>query len=136
MEDIYSGRVKTVANSRLTIELTHSQSACGGCAVASLCHGTDRCEMLVDAGGCGEVFEVGDEVLLTPDVRSKYRAILYCILLPLALMFLVAVSFYLCHMPQWILALGAVVVPVIYYGLLYLVRHRVESSVKWIVTRL
>lgn len=123
-ETLHHGTVKAVEPDRLTIAI-HDELSCDGCAVAAFCGKGNQGEMTVAAVDASD-FRPGDRVEVSATTPSQQAAIIWALILPLAL-FLGLVFFS---------AAAALASVMVYYGVLYLFRDKLQNSLHWKIRKI
>ena len=102
-------------------------SACSSCSARGLCRSSESKEKLIDVRGHYPTLEVGDSVTLQGSVRQGLRASVLAYVIPLILM-TIALFIGVRQGGEGIGALAALLVLVLYYGVLFLLRDRIEKK--------
>lgn len=98
-------------------------SACSSCSARQLCRSSESKEKVIDVRGYFPTLHVGDSVMLEGSVRQGLRASVLAYVVPLILM--LTGLFVGTHLAgEATGALAALLVLVLYYGVLYLLRNK------------
>jgi len=102
-------------------------SACSSCSARQLCRSSESKEKLIEVRGHYPTLQVGEKVTLSGSVRQGLRASFLAYILPLVLM-LIAL-FWGTHLGgDGAGALAALLILILYYGILYLLRDKLSKS--------
>lgn len=108
-------------------------SACSSCSARSLCRSSESKEKVIEVRGYYPTLHVGDKVTISGSVRQGLRASMLAYVVPLVLMLIVL--FAGTHLGgEGIGALSALLMLAIYYGILYLMRHKLGKQFKFSLT--
>ncbi len=121
--------VHTVSPYEVIVRIEQS-SACASCSAAKFCTaGEHRQHLLPVAQPLGHAFVPGQEVTLYGHNTFGLKAVWWACVLPLILFVVVAVvSYSVWHLPEWVCALAALGTLVLYGGVLWLLRHKMERT--------
>lgn len=103
------------------------ETACAACAAASLCHSAEHKEKVVEAH-CSDAsrYQKGQEVTVVGDVSLGLQAVLWTYVVPLVLLMTVLMGASRLAGSDGVAALAALASLVPYYGVLYLLRDRLQ----------
>lgn len=102
-------------------------SACSSCSARQLCRSSESKEKLIEVRGHHPTLQVGEKVTLSGSVRQGLRASYWAYVVPLVLM-LIALFVGTHFGGDGTGALAALLMLVIYYGILYLLRDKFSNS--------
>jgi len=125
----HSGIVESISEGCVQVRILQT-SACAACKVAGHCHASESKEKIVDVLNVADVshLKVGDNVVVSASRDVANRALLlgfgvpFLILLSVLLVMLQLVS------DEGLAALAALLALLPYYGLLYLMRDRIQQK--------
>jgi len=125
----HSGIVESISEGCVQVRILQT-SACAACKVAGHCHASESKEKIVDVLNVADVshLKVGDNVVVSASRDVANRALLlgfgvpFLILLSVLLVMLQLVS------DEGLAALAALLALLPYYGLLYLMRERIQQK--------
>ncbi len=118
-----------VSHDKLSL-LLDSETDCSGCAIASFC-GQSKATPIEIVTSRASDYAVGQKVIVSVSVSSRYRALTICILLPLFAMMLTVVAASLCGASDLMIALLSLGAIMVCFLLIWLLRHRLDNSVRW-----
>ena len=103
------------------------ETACAACAAASLCHSAEHKEKVVEAH-CSDAsrYQKGQEVTVVGDMSLGLQAVLWTYVVPLVLLMTVLMGASRLAGSDGVAALAALASLVPYYGVLYLLRDRLQ----------
>ena len=102
-------------------------SACSSCSARQLCRSSESKEKLIEVRGHYPTLRVGDGVTLVGSVRQGLRASLLAYVVPLVLMLVVLFAVTRSY-GEAAGASAALLVLVLYYGVLYLLRNKLGEE--------
>ena len=125
----HSGIIESISEGCVKVRILQT-SACAACKVAGHCHASESKEKIVDVLNVADVshLKVGDNVVVSASRDVANRALLlgfgvpFLILLSVLLVMLQLVS------DEGLAALAALLALLPYYGLLYLMRDRIQQK--------
>lgn len=105
------------------------ETSCSGCAVASVCHSSEKQEKDIDVA-CTDAarYAVGQEVVLVGQVGLGLRATLWAYAVPVVLLMAVLMLTYSVTRSEGEAAVAAVLSLIPYYMVLYLLRERLQRT--------
>lgn len=110
-------------------------SDCSGCAVRSLCHpvgkSSETTEITVSAESMRQHPVPGMHVEIGLPASERYKAIITALGIPCALLAAVAITLPAAGIGQETSALCALCAVAVYYGVLYLMRRKVNDRFRW-----
>lgn len=120
--------VEELSESKVILSVDDDATECGGCALASFCAPERSCRVELPLDGHRHV-KVGAQVEILAPESVRWRAILYCLVLPVLFAGLAAAAVAVADGSELMVALAVVCAPVLYF-LLFVVlggRHAGES---------
>ena len=129
----HDGVVIKTEGTKVTVRFVQS-SACSGCHAKGICSSQDSAEKVVVAEGYGVPYQVGEAVNIIVSNRMAWQAVRYAFAIPLV----VALVVLFCAVPLWgeiAGCLAAIGILVLYYLVLFLLRHRLGSEVEFTLER-
>ena len=125
----HSGIVESIREGCVQVRILQT-SACAACKVAGHCHASESKEKIVDVLNVGDTsrLKVGDSVVVSASRDVANRALLLGFGLPFLI--LVSVLFIMLQLvsDEGLAALAALSALLPYYGLLYLLRDRIQQK--------
>lgn len=123
----HEGIVTGITSSHILVRILQ-QSACAGCHAASLCATAEQKEKIIEVKNDGSPVRIGDKVVVTLAAKSGYKALWLTAVLPLLLIVLSLVVTSWADASELVMGLCALLVPVVYYILLYFYRDRLKKQ--------
>ena len=123
----HEGIVTGITPSHILVRILQ-QSACAGCHAASLCATAEQKEKIIEVKNDGTPVRTGDKVVVTLAAKSGYTALWLTAVLPLLLIVLSLVVTTWAGASELVTGLCALLVPVVYYILLYFYRDRLKKQ--------
>ena len=124
-----SGVVESISEGCVQVRILQT-SACAACKVAGHCHASESKEKIVDVLNVGDTsrLKVGDSVVVSASRDVANRALLLGFGLPFLI--LVSVLFIMLQLvsDEGLAALAALSALLPYYGLLYLLRDKIQQK--------
>lgn len=104
--------------------------ACQHCSAQNGCLILSSRDRIIDVAEerHGPGFEIGEKVEVCIKTHSGLRAVLYAYVLPAVCLMSVVITLYLLHTEEGIIALSAITTLGVYFLMLYLFRHRIDSK--------
>lgn len=134
---VHTGLVKQIEGARVSVTIT-SQSACGTCHARQACGLAETQEKIVDVVTPDAAqFSVGEEVVV--GVRRRIGALSVGLAYVGALVVLLVVLFVGIGLLDWTeraAAWASLVGVVLYYGVLWLFRKKIENSIQFTITKI
>ena len=125
----HSGIVESIREGCVQVRILQT-SACAACKVAGHCHASESKEKIVDVLNVGDTsrLKVGDSVVVSASRDVANRALLLGFGLPFLI--LVSVLFIMLQLvsDEGLAALAALSALLPYYGLLYLLRDKIQQK--------
>ena len=125
----HSGIVESISEGCVQVRILQT-SACAACKVAGHCHASESKEKIVDVLNVGDAshLKVGDGVVVSASRDVANRALLLGFGVPFLI--LVSVLFIMLQLvsDEGLAALAALLALLPYYGLLYLMRDRIQQK--------
>ena len=119
----HEGIVESIGADSVSVRILQA-SACSSCSARGLCRSSESKEKLIEARGHYPTLKVGDSVVLHGSVRQGLRASMLAYVVPLVL--LTVALFVGTHLDgEAAGALAALMVLVLYYGVLYRLRDKI-----------
>ncbi len=129
------GVVEEIADGRISVRISQ-QSACSLCKVAGACHASDRKEKIVDVYDSSDTtLKPGDAVVVSTNGSVGRKAVLIAYTLPLIILMtaiLAGKQLLDSDAAAALLGLGCLAP---YFVGLYLLRHRLQSVLKFSISR-
>lgn len=109
-------------------------SACASCKVAGYCNAAEAKEKIVDVFQTkGSSLKVGDAVTVSASGDAAARALLWAFGLPFLLMVTVLVLVLWQTHDEGVAAISGLLSLIPYYGLLFLLRHRMRRKMAFVI---
>lgn len=124
----HEGIVTGITESHILVRILQ-QSACVGCHAASVCATAEQKEKIIEVEKPDTPVQIGQKVVVTLAAKAGYRALWFTAILPLLLIILSLVVTTLCHAGELVTGLCALLVPVLYYAILYRYRDRLKKQI-------
>ena len=125
----HSGIIESISEGCVKVRILQT-SACAACKVAGHCHASESKEKIVDVLNVGDAshLKVGDGVVVSASRDVANRALLLGFGVPFLI--LVSVLFIMLQLvsDEGLAALAALLALLPYYGLLYLMRERIQQK--------
>ncbi len=128
----HSARVIDVKPGLLTVEVDAAGDECACCGLARVCNGSNgqRLTVRCDDGSAGR-FSKGQLVRISTSGRSRLRAVVLLLVIPLVAMFGSALAVTACGGGDAAVALVSLAAVSLCFALLWVFRARIDGSVKW-----
>lgn len=111
-------------------------SACVSCKVAGYCNASEAKEKLVDVYvDSTDGLKMGQNVTVATEGKVAARALLWAFAVPLLLMLTVLILTLLQTGDEGWAAIGALLSLIPYYGVLYLMRHRMRRQIAFYIEK-
>lgn len=125
----HAGIVESIGEGCVQVRILQT-SACAACKVAGHCHASESKEKIVDVMNVGDVshLKVGDSVVVTASRDVANRALLLGFGVPFLILVSVLVIMLQVVSEEGLAALAALAALLPYYGLLYLMRDRIQQK--------
>ena len=125
----HAGIVESIGEGCVQVRILQT-SACAACKVAGHCHASESKEKIVDVFNVGDVshLKVGDSVVVTASRDVANRALLLGFGVPFLILVSVLVIMLQLVSEEGLAALAALAALLPYYGLLYLMRDRIQQK--------
>jgi len=124
----HEGVVDSIEEGCVHVRILQS-TACGACKVAGYCHAAEAKEKLIDVYTTrATTYQVGDAVTVSTSQKVVARALLWAFGLPFVLMIAVLLLVLWQTGNEGLAAQSSLLVLVPYYGLLFLLRHRMRRQ--------
>lgn len=124
----HGGVVDSIEEGCVHVRILQS-TACGACKVAGYCHAAEAKEKLIDVYTTrATTYQVGDAVTVSTSQKVVARALLWAFGLPFVLMIAVLLLVLWQTGNEGLAAQSSLLVLVPYYGLLFLLRHRMRRQ--------
>ena len=131
----HEGIIDSIEEGCVHVRILQS-TACGTCKVAGYCHAAEAKEKIIDVYTThAKTYQVGDTVTVTTSQAVATRALLWAFGLPFILMIVVLVLVLWQTGNEGLAALSSLLVLVPYYGLLFLLRHRMRQQMAFEIER-
>lgn len=125
----HDGEIIALEKGKIKVRII-SKSACASCHAKSACGAGDAKEKIIDVVSDGEnhSFSVGDKVIVSITQKMGKKAVALGFAIPFLLMVLVA--FFTLHsgFSEAFSALAALAVVVVYYGVVYLLKNKIDKQ--------
>ncbi len=128
------GTIKSINNQHLIVKII-SQSACSSCHAKGSCTSSEQKEKEIEVEYSGNIFGIGEEVLVVATSAQGYKAVLFAYLIPIILLVTSLILLSSISKEEATAALGSLLLLVPYYGLLYHYRHRLKNSFHFMVQK-
>lgn len=125
----HDGIVDSIEEGCVHVRILQS-AACGACKVAGYCNAAEAKEKLIDVFTARATnYQVGDTVTVSVSQSMASRALMWAFGLPLVLMIVVLVFVLWQTGNEGLAAQSSLLVLIPYYGLLFLLRHRMRQQI-------
>lgn len=125
----HDGIVDSIEEGCVHVRILQS-TACGACKVAGYCNAAEAKEKLIDVFTARATnYQVGDTVTVSVSQSMASRALMWAFGLPLVLMIIVLVFVLWQTGNEGLAAQSSLLVLIPYYGLLFLLRHRMRQQI-------
>ncbi len=128
------GTIKSINNQHLIVKIV-SQSACTSCHAKGACSSSEQKEKEIELEYSGNIFSIGEEVLVIATLAQGYRALLFAYVLPLILLVSSLILLSSVSKDEATAALGSLLLLVPYYWILYHCRHKLKNSFHFMVQK-
>lgn len=126
----HDGIVAAIDGRHIQVRILQS-SACGGCKIAGHCSASEMKEKVIDVFADSAAYDVGQQVVVSVASTVARRALLLGFALPLLLLVGVLVCMLIAGYDEQQAGLVSLLSLLPYYGLLWLLRRRVERKVSF-----
>ena len=125
----HSGVVESISEGCVQVRILQT-SACAACKVAGHCHASESKEKIVDVLNAGDTsrLKVGDSVIVSASRDVANRALLLGFGVPFMILVSVLIIMLQLVADEGLAALAALSALLPYYGLLYLMRDRIQQK--------
>ncbi len=125
----HSGIVESISEGCVQVRILQT-SACAACKVAGHCHASESKEKIVDVLNVGDTshLKVGDSVVVCASRDVANRALLLGFGVPFLILVSVLLIMLLLGSDEGLAALASLSALLPYYGLLYLMRDRIQQK--------
>ena len=125
----HSGVVESISEGCVQVRILQT-SACAACKVAGHCHASESKEKIVDVLNAGDTsrLKVGDSVIVSASRDVANRALLLGFGVPFLILVSVLIIMLQLVSDEGLAALVALSALLPYYGLLYLMRDRIQQK--------
>jgi len=125
----HSGVVESISEGCVQVRILQT-SACAACKVAGHCHASESKEKIVDVLNAGDTshLKVGDSVIVSASRDVANRALLLGFGVPFLILVSVLIIMLQLVSDEGLAALAALSALLPYYGLLYLMRDRIQQK--------
>jgi len=125
----HSGVVESISEGCVQVRILQT-SACAACKVAGHCHASESKEKIVDVLNAGDTshLKVGDSVIVSASRDVANRALLLGFGVPFLILVSVLIIMLKLVVDEGLAALAALSALLPYYGLLYLMRDRIQQK--------
>jgi len=129
------GTIKSINNQRFIVKIT-SQTACSSCHAKGSCSSSEQEEKEIDVQPAHGNFVIGEVVQVITTTSQGYAAVVLAYLLPLILLVTTLLTILSLEAGEAIAAMGALMILIPYYWLLYHYRDKIKSSFHFTVQKL
>lgn len=131
----HTGKVIKTEGDLVTVHFIQN-SACSGCHARALCSGgsSESADRTVVARAYGQKYNVGEEVKVLVSQGLAWSAVKWAFMVPLVLA-LVALFALVPLVGEVIACLGTLGALAVYYGIFYMLRHKLERKVEFTLSR-
>lgn len=131
------GTVVKVAADAVSVKVNDGAEKCGGCSIKFMCSTADDDSRLINVPvKSGESFDCGDRVRLFISDRKQYSATLIALVLPCVALALGVLLASVAGLDEGLSALSGLLFVSVYFGVLYLMRRRVNRKFTWTIEKL
>lgn len=130
----HRGIVKNIENNTVFVRI-EQQSACSACHARSACLASDKAEKIIEVTGDGNLFEPGEEVVVSVRSSMGIRAVVLAFVLPFILVVTVVFAGIGLTGDESIGGLAGLAVLFPYYILIYLFRNKINKRFLFTVSK-
>lgn len=135
-DNVHKGIVSKIECDTLTIKVLEDADAnCDGCKIAVICgQNKDQGTVRIGVDNASD-FAVGDVVRFYTSRSSQQKGIVLAFIIPIVLVVGLTLGLLHAGLGDGASLLTALGVTMLYYGVLYLLRHHVAGQLKWKVIK-
>ncbi|MCI1741379.1 MAG: SoxR reducing system RseC family protein [Prevotella sp.] len=127
----HTGIIDSIDGDRIHVRILQA-SACGECRIAGHCNASDTREKYIDVKDSNaSIHHVGESVVISTDGNTARRATVIAYVIPLILMVLTLVLVLKFSHNEGMAALSGIGILVPYYFVIFLLRKKISSEVKF-----
>ncbi|MEG0788888.1 MAG: SoxR reducing system RseC family protein [Alistipes sp.] len=129
------GVVKSVGNGRVCVEIT-SHSACGSCSARAACGMSESETKIIDVYTPQAADYIAKEQVTVSVGRAMgATAVILAYVVPFVFLLAVLILASFLAISEGIAAISALAAVIIYYGILFLFRHKIENKIHITITK-
>ena len=129
------GTIKSIDDQQFIVKIT-SQTACSSCHAKGSCSSSEQEEKEIEVQQINGNFEIGEIVQVITTASQGYTAVVLAYLLPLILLVITLSTILSLEGGEAAAAIGAIMVLLPYYWLLFHYRDKIKSSFHFTVQKL
>jgi len=129
------GTIKSINNQHLIVRIT-SQTACSSCHAKGSCSSSEQEDKEIEVQPSNGNFVIGEVVQVITTTSQGYAAVALAYLLPLILLVTILLTILSLEVGEAVAALGAIMILIPYYWLLFHYRDKIKSSFHFTVQKL
>ena len=124
--------ITAIAPGAVKVHVDDGGDKCGGCSVKFMCkpNGESGSDIEVPVKD-SSIYSVGQNVMITLAATKQYSATLIALALPCVVLCLGVAAAYFAGLNEGLCALSGLLSTAIYFGILYLMRKRVNNTFLW-----
>lgn len=131
----HSGVVKSVDSGRVFVEIT-SQSACGWCSARSACGMSEAARKVIEVRTPDAAqYAPGERVVVAVTRHMGATAVVLAYVVPFLVLICMVVAALAVGMSEGWAALAGLVSVLLYFGALWLGRHRIEEKIHFTISK-
>ncbi len=131
----HSGVVERVDSGRVFVEIT-AKSACGGCSARAACGMSEATRKVVEVHTPEAArYAPGDQVTVAVTRHMGATAVVLAYVVPFVVLIFVVVAALSLGLSEGWAALAGLVSVILYYGALWLGRHRIEEKIHFTISK-
>jgi len=123
----HKGIITAVEANRVTVNII-AATACASCRGKSFCSMSDKKEKAFVIDVVNHEFTVDEEVQITMRLSQGMKAVLWAYMIPLSLLMIILLTLQACKISEIGSALGALLVVVVYYFILFRLRDNLKKK--------
>lgn len=126
------GTVAAILPGLLKVHVGDGGEKCGGCSVKFMCKPNGESGSVIDIPvKDSSIYSPGQHVIITLDDSKQYSATLIAMVLPCIMLCLGVAAAYLAGLDEGLCAVAGLLTTAIYFGILYLLRKKLNRRFLW-----
>jgi len=131
----HQGIIQQINGNHIIVKILQ-QSACGDCHAKGSCMAAGSKEKMIDIFAPSEKFSVNEEVIIEGKESIGYKAVLWAFVIPLIIVVIALIlTISVWKFDELASAIIAIVALTPYYIVLYLMRKKIEKSLKFSIRK-